>query len=72
MSTEPDTAPTGHALDDELAALLGVETFNPPSDFREQALLNDSKVYEQAAADPEAWWVAQAEQLDWFQTWTRV
>jgi len=72
MSTEPSTAPSGQALDDELAALLEVEAFEPPSDFREQALLNDPAVYEQAAADPEAWWVAQAERLDWFQKWTRV
>jgi acetyl-CoA synthetase len=72
MSTEPGTAPSGQALDDELAALLEVEAFEPPSDFREQALLNDPAVYEQAAADPEAWWVAQAERLDWFQKWTRV
>jgi acetyl-CoA synthetase len=72
MSTEPGTAPSGQALDDELAALLDVEAFEPSSDFREQALLNDPDVYEQAAADPEAWWVAQAERLDWFQKWTRV
>jgi acetyl-CoA synthetase len=72
MSTEPGTAPSGQALDDELAALLEVEAFEPSSDFREQALLNDPAVYEQAAADPAAWWVAQAERLDWFQKWTRV
>jgi acetyl-CoA synthetase len=71
MSTEPDTAP-GEALDEELAALLDVETFEPPAEFREHALLNDPAVYEQAAADPQAWWVEQAERLDWFQKWTRV
>jgi acetyl-CoA synthetase len=72
MSTEPDTAPPGEALEDELAALLDVEKFDPPAEFREQALLNDPSVYEQAAEDPQGWWVAQAEQLDWFQKWTRV
>ncbi len=71
MSTEPDTAP-GEALDGELATLLEVETFDPPAEFRERALLNDPAVYAQAAEDPQAWWVAQAEQLDWFQKWTRV
>jgi acetyl-CoA synthetase len=71
MSTEPDTA-AGEGLDDELAALLDVETFEPPAEFREQALLNDPDVYAQAAEDPQAWWTAQAEQLDWFQKWTRV
>jgi acetyl-CoA synthetase len=60
------------ALDDELAALLDVERFAPPSAFREHALLNDPAVYEQAAADPLAWWSAHAQALDWFQKWTRV
>ncbi|MEA2140889.1 MAG: acetyl-CoA synthetase, partial [Solirubrobacteraceae bacterium] len=60
MSTESDTAPPGGALDDELAALLDVEKFDPPAEFREHALLNDPAVYEEAAADPQAWWVAQA------------
>ncbi len=71
MATEPDTH-TSEALDAELAELLNVETFEPPASFREHALLNDPAVYEQAAADPEGWWVAQAERLDWFQQWTRV
>jgi acetyl-CoA synthetase len=72
MSTEPDTAPPGEALDDALATLLEVEKFDPPAGFREHALLNDPSVYERAAEDPQAWWVAQAEELDWFQKWTRV
>jgi acetyl-CoA synthetase len=62
----------GEALDRELASLLNVETFDPPADFREHALLGDPEVYEQAALDPQAWWAAQAEGLDWFQKWTRV
>ncbi len=71
MANEPDTA-TGEGLDQELAALLDVETFDPPAEFREDALLNDPAVYEQASADPLGWWTAQAEQLEWFQKWTRV
>src|SRR5208337_1326107 len=35
----------GKALDDELAGLLEVETFDPPAEFREHALLNDPGVY---------------------------
>ncbi|HMH46224.1 MAG TPA: acetate--CoA ligase [Solirubrobacteraceae bacterium] len=62
----------GDALDDELAALLDVETFEPPDEFRDRALLSDAAIYEQAAADPQAWWAAQAGELDWFQKWTRV
>ena len=65
-------ATAGGELDRELAHLLEVERFDPPAEFREHALLNDPAVYEQAAADPLAWWTSQAEQLDWFQQWTRV
>ncbi|HTB69443.1 MAG TPA: acetate--CoA ligase [Solirubrobacteraceae bacterium] len=71
MSRERDTA-AGGGLDEELAALLDVETFDPPTEFSEHALLDDPAVYERAAEDPLGWWVAQAEQLDWFQKWTRV
>jgi acetyl-CoA synthetase len=63
---------SGEQLDAELAALLEVERFEPPAQFREHALLSDPAIYEQAAADPLAWWMAQAEHLDWFQRWTRV
>jgi acetyl-CoA synthetase len=65
-------ASTGEELDAALASLLEVERFEPPVAFREHALLNDPEVYEQAARDPQAWWAAQAEELDWFQRWTRV
>jgi acetyl-CoA synthetase len=71
MSSEPDSV-AGEELDEELASLLDVEKFEPPAAFREQALLKDPVVYAQAAADPQAWWTAQAEQLDWFQKWTRI
>jgi acetyl-CoA synthetase len=53
-------------LERELSALLEVERFEAPSEFREQALLSDPSIYEQAAADPEAWWLRQATELiDW-------
>ncbi len=66
------TTPEGEELDNELASLLEVERFEPPAEFREHALLSDAAVYEQAAADPQAWWAARAAELDWFQPWTRV
>jgi acetyl-CoA synthetase len=69
---ESSAASTGEALDRELAGLLEVETFEPSSEFREHALLNDSAVYEQAAADPQAWWAQQARELHWFQPWETV
>ncbi|MGD0453374.1 MAG: acetate--CoA ligase [Solirubrobacteraceae bacterium] len=71
MSSERE-AVAGEQLDGELASLLGVETFDPPAEFAEHALLNDPAVYERAAADPLAWWAAQAGELDWFQKWSRV
>src|SRR4051794_14032837 len=50
----------------ELEELLEVETFEPPAAFRAQADWSDPKIYEEAAADPEAWWMQQAKELlDW-------
>src|SRR5271170_5902670 len=72
MTSNGSEPSTGEVLDKELAGLLDVETFDPPEGFRERALLKDPAVYEQAASDPQAWWVAQAEQLHWFQKWDTV
>ena len=53
-------------LEQKLEEMLAVEKFDPPEEFRANALWSDPKVYEEAAADPEAWWTAQArELLDW-------
>jgi acetyl-CoA synthetase len=53
-------------LERELSELLSVESFEPPPEFRAKALLGDPAIYEEAAADPEAWWMRQAtELLDW-------
>ncbi len=71
MSVE-DRAASGEELDRELAGLLDVERFPPPAAFAEHALLKDPAVYERAAADPQAWWVEQAEQLHWFSPWEQV
>ena len=54
------------SLEQELTELLSVESFEPPAEFREAALLNDPAVYKEAARDPQAWWLRQAtELLDW-------
>jgi acetyl-CoA synthetase len=56
------------SLEGRLSELLEVESFDPPEEFRSRALLGDPAVYEQAAADPEAWWLEQSKQLlDWAQ-----
>jgi acetyl-CoA synthetase len=53
-------------LERELSELLAVESFEPSAELRERALLSDPAVYEEAAADPEVWWLRQAtELLDW-------
>jgi acetyl-CoA synthetase len=55
-------------LEQELATLLEVDRFEPPEEFRRQALWSDPSVYEEAARDPEAWWLRQATELvDWYE-----
>jgi acetyl-CoA synthetase len=54
------------SLGERLEGLLQVDTFPPPAGFAARAQVRDPAVYEQAAADPEAWWAAQArERLHW-------
>jgi acetyl-CoA synthetase len=53
-------------LEGEIEQMLEVERFEPPAAFKEQALWSDPAIYEEAAADPGAWWSAQAKELlDW-------
>ena len=44
-------------------------SFPPPAEFSRQALVRDDSVYEQADADPEAWWESHADQLRWMRRW---
>jgi acetyl-CoA synthetase len=46
--------------------------YPPPEDFAHHANITDSAVYDRAAADPEAFWSAQAENLSWFRRWDTV
>jgi len=69
---EAGTAPLGEELEKEIERLLDQERFEPPAGFAENALLNDPKVYEQAARDPEGWWAGHAEDLHWFESWDTV
>jgi acetyl-CoA synthetase len=64
-----DTASTeagGGTLEQQLEEMLQIEKFDPPEAFREQALLNDPAVYEEAEQDWKGWWVKQARELHWF------
>jgi acetyl-CoA synthetase len=59
-------------LTDRLTELQQVETFPPPPEFAARANVTDPEIYARAAADPEAWWVEQAERLEWFERWDTV
>jgi acetyl-CoA synthetase len=62
MATEQEAG----GLEHELEEMLDIEKFEPPGEFRARALWSDPAIYEEAAADPEAWWTRQAKQLlDW-------
>ena len=46
--------------------------FPPPPEFAEQANVNDPAIYQQAAADPQAYWASEAAKLDWYRPWDTV
>ena len=67
-----DTASTGDdTLEAQLEEMLAIETFDPPAEFVEHALLSDPKIYEEADADWKGWWVKQAQELSWFKEPTK-
>jgi acetyl-CoA synthetase len=54
----------------EIDALLHENRkFPPPAEFRRRALVSDTRLYDQPS---EAFWAAQAEELEWFEKWTTV
>jgi acetyl-CoA synthetase len=56
-----------------LEQLLHVTDFPPPPEFAGHATVADPAVYEQAAADPQAWWAGQARQrLAWDTPFTEI
>jgi acetyl-CoA synthetase len=46
--------------------------FPPPQTFTDRALVADEAVYEEAEADPEAWWESHARTLRWMREWETV
>ena len=57
----------------DISALLDEQrTFPPSEEFTRTANIRDRGIYEQAAADPEAFWKAQAEQLEWIEPFHTV
>jgi acetyl-CoA synthetase len=66
---EAPTAPTGDAIEN----LLSEErSFAPPSEFVERANFADPAIYDEAAADHEAWWDRWAKRLDWSTPYEQV
>ena len=59
-------------LERVLDDLMEVETFDPPAQFREQALIRDPDIYVRANADPEAYWADRARELHWHRPFTKV
>ena len=60
-------------LEPTIDALLSEHrVFEPSADFRNRALWNDPGIYEEAAADPEAFWAQQADSLRWMERWHQV
>jgi acetyl-CoA synthetase len=53
-------------LDERLQSLIEQDSFDPPGEFVERALVNDESLHRQAAEDPNAFWLEQARELDWF------
>src|SRR5947209_9952065 len=53
-------------LESKLEEMLDIETFEPPEDFKKNALLDDPAVYEEAEKDWQGWWLKQAKELHWF------
>jgi acetyl-CoA synthetase len=60
MASDPATA---KGLEGDLDALLSVERFSPPGEFREQALIKDWSLHERAERDLEGFWAEQADEL---------
>jgi acetyl-CoA synthetase len=70
---DTETTPAGEeTLEAKLEAMLETEKFEPPGEFREDALLSDSSVYEEAEGDWKGWWTAQAKELHWFKEPTEI
>ena len=44
----------------------------PPKDFQARATINDASLYDEADADPEAFWARMAGELSWFRPWDQV
>jgi acetyl-CoA synthetase len=65
-------ATEGQTLEQQLEELLDQETFSPPDEFAEAAVVSDAGIYESADGDYEGFWAERAEELHWDQKWDQV
>jgi acetyl-CoA synthetase len=68
--TEPKQESRG--LEKDLEQLLEQEKFEPPEEFKKNALWSDPSIYDEADEDFRKWWAGHAEELHWFQMWDEV
>jgi acetyl-CoA synthetase len=54
------------------ALLVEHREFAPSEAFKRQANAADPAIYERAARDPQGFWAAEAQRLDWFTPWQQV
>jgi acetyl-CoA synthetase len=64
-----DTATTQageESLEAKLEGMLDIEKFEPSDEFRNDALLADPSIYEEAERDWKGFWLKEAKELHWF------
>ncbi|MGH2651190.1 MAG: AMP-binding protein, partial [Actinomycetota bacterium] len=63
----------GDPSPENISALLDEQrVLEPPEAFRKNAVVASDGIYGETEEDPEAFWAAQAERLEWFAPWDRV
>ncbi len=72
MTDDADIVKSAEELERVLADLMQVKEFEPPTQFREKALIRDPAVYADAQRDPEGWWAERARELHWHRPFTTV
>jgi acetyl-CoA synthetase len=54
------------------ALLTENRKFPPPEEFQRAAHVSHPSIYTNAERDPESFWATQANELEWFERWTKV
>src|SRR5579859_4607969 len=66
MADTTATRLTDEQLEAKLEEMLEIEKFDPPEEFKRQAVIKDSAIYEEAERDWKGFWLARAKELQWF------